>query len=86
MSEAKINNLKALINRLFADNQEQRDGLLQMMDVIKRGSELGADVFEVVIFLIGVIRAKSKNRNDFNTVVEGCKALAPNVVVEGINI
>ena len=86
MLEAKVNNLKALIKRLFADDQERRDGLLHMMDDIKLGSELGADVFEVVIFLIGVIRTKSKDRNDFTIAVEGCKVLAPNVVVEGINV
>ena len=86
MLEAKVNNLKALIKRLFADDQERRDGLLHMMDVIKLGSELGADVFEVVIFLIGVIRTKSKDRNDLNTIIEGCKVLAPDVVVEAVHI
>ena len=86
MSEAKVNNLKALINRLFANDQERRDGLLQLMDLIKVGAALGYEVLEPVITLIGVIRAKSKDRNDFTIAVEGCKVLAPEVVVEGINV
>ena len=86
MSENKINNLKALINRLFADDQERRDGLLQLMDLIKVGTDLGEVPIEPVITLIGVIRAKSKDRNDFTTAVEGCKVLAPDVVVEAVHI
>ena len=86
MSENKVNNLKALINRLFANEQERRDGLLQLMDMIKVGTDLGYEVLEPVITLIGVIRAKSKDRNDFITAVEGCKVLAPDVVVEAVHI
>ena len=86
MSENKVNNLKALINRLFADNQEQREGLIQLMDIIKQGSERGIEVLEMVIVFIGVIRTKSKDRNDFNTIIEGCKVLAPDVVLEAVHI
>ena len=86
MSENKVNNLRALINRLFADNQEQREGLIQLMDIIKQGSERGIEVLEMLIVFIGVIRTKSKDRNDFNTIIEGCKVLAPDVVLEAVHI
>ena len=82
MSEAKVNNLKSLINRLFADNQKQREGLFQMMDVIKLGSERGNDDLDLIICFITIIRSKSRDHNDVNTVFEGLTVLAPDVTLK----